>query len=117
MANIDLDIRTAKLQGKDKLQTHTTRTMKWYDTIVFHNWDPEQSLAVIIETEPDRPGPVLCQADGTNGPMNFSVPPRQSSAAYKICRGYSGMYFKYTAQIGPGAYSDAEDPIIIIERK
>ncbi len=103
MSNLDLDI------VRKGTKTHTRFRMKWYETIVFHNWESKASLTVTIN--PDGTGPVLSEnGDPVEG--GFMVPPL-GSRSFTILPDYRGAYFEYTAQIeGAGG----ADPIVIIER-
>jgi len=111
MANLDLDIVKKRDTGSDEWKTHTTFRMKWYEKVVFHNFEKED-LVVTIQAEQSFDSPVLCDASGSGVEKPITVGPR-GSKEFAIFKGYEGTFFKYTAQIG-GA--DKEDPIVIIER-
>ena len=106
MANLDLDI--IEKEG----ETHTTLRMKWYETVVFHNWETT-SLNITIHPEKGKTLPVLCEGD-TEVKEKIIVVKPMSGRNFTICKAYDGNYFKYTAQFGTN--SVPSDPIIIIEK-
>ena len=106
MSNLDLDI-----VKKDE-KTHTTFRMKWYETVVFHNYDSNDPLVVAIQGDKRDSPPVLCDTNGEAAKQPITIGPL-GSKGYGICRNYQGTHFTYTAKIGGAA---GEDPIVIIER-
>ncbi len=106
MANLDLDI--IEKEG----ETHTTLRMKWYETVVFHNWETT-SLKITIQPEKNYKLPVLREGDTDVLDDEIDVPP-MSGKSFIISPKYKGNYFKYTAQFGSN--SVPSDPIIIIEK-
>jgi len=108
----DLTIYVDAQLAKGKLQTMSGYKIPPSGKIIFENVATGQGDLVISPKHPAIALP-FCKSDGTTGKTLEAIPPGEKRGA-KICNEFAGKQFLYTAQI-EGA--EAEDPIVIIEKK